>query len=156
MVARGKMQMSDILRNKVSIKAAYASNFLQTRNVVYRYSDVNEPWYNLACSKNIYPNWRLRQRKLLNTLKKQTSKVPLHESQNGMPGNIKRMEVSYESGDVSGDSVQNGSQKFWKATRKKTFTNLDVTGHFWWALPGSGFAERGENGKKQTKINHLW
>ena len=55
----GKTQVSDILRNKVSIKAAYASNFSTHKKCrVSKYSDVNEAlysWYNLACSKNIYP-----------------------------------------------------------------------------------------------------
>ena len=55
----GKTQVSDILRNKVSIKAAYVSNFSTHKKCrVSKYSDVNEALYscyNLACSKNIYP-----------------------------------------------------------------------------------------------------
>ena len=55
----GKTQVSDMLRNKVSIKAAYEWNISTHKKCcVSKYSDVNEAlysWYNLACSKHIYP-----------------------------------------------------------------------------------------------------
>ena len=55
----GKTQVSDILRNKVSIKAAYESNSSTRKKCcVSKYSDVNVAlysWYSMACSKNIYP-----------------------------------------------------------------------------------------------------
>ena len=57
----GKTQVSNILRSKVSIKAAYESNLsTHKKYCVSKYSDVNEAlftWYNLACSKNSYPIW---------------------------------------------------------------------------------------------------
>lgn len=55
----GKTQVSDILRNKASIQATYASNIsTHKKSRVSKYSEVNEAlyfWYNLACSKNRSP-----------------------------------------------------------------------------------------------------
>ena len=56
----GKTQVSEILKNKDTILAAYESINSSTskRPRISKYSEVNErlyEWYTMACSKNIYP-----------------------------------------------------------------------------------------------------
>ena len=55
----GKMQVSEILKNKETILAVCESNASTSKKPqLSKYSDVNEKlykWYTMACSKNIYP-----------------------------------------------------------------------------------------------------
>ena len=85
--------MSDIFRNKLFIKAAYAFNFSTHKKChVSKYSDVNEAlysWYNLPCSKNIYPTGPqlvVKANEIAHRLGKTDFKVTLAGSQNGRPG----------------------------------------------------------------------
>jgi len=131
-----KTQVSNILRNKVSIKAAYASNFSTHKKCrVSKYSDVNEAlysWYKLACSKNIYPNGP----QLVAKAKEIAQRLGKTDFE-GTPGwlskwkaryNIRKMKVSGESGDVSGDSVRSWKERLpeiLKGYKKEDIYNLD-------------------------------
>ena len=160
----GKTQVSDILRNKATIKAAHASNIsTHKKSRASKYSEVNQAlysWYNLACSKNIYPNGP--QFNKAKEIAQHLGKTDF-EGTAGWPSkwkaryNVKRMKVSGESGNVSSDSV-----RFWKERlpeilkgyiQEIRYIYLDETGCFWQALPDSGFGEKGKicRGGKRSK-----
>ena len=68
--------------------------------------------------------------------------------------NIRRMKVSGESGNVSGDSVRSWKERLpeiLKGYKKEDIYNLDETGCFWW---DSGFEERGKKCKGGKKSKH--
>ena len=80
----GKTQISCILKKKDEIRALYGENasleicHTSKRSRPSQYSDVNDvlyDWYQLACSKNIYPNGSM--------LKEKAKEIAEHLSQTG-------------------------------------------------------------------------
>ena len=160
----GKTQVSEILKNKESILAAYESNASTIKKCrVSKFSDVNErlyEWYTMACSKNIYPGGP----QLVAKAKEIAARLgkPDFEGTSGWLSkwkkryNIKRVTICGESGDVSGETVTS-----WKERRpeivqgyeKQDIFNLDETGCFWRALPDRGFGQKGKQckGGKKSK-----
>ena len=143
--------------------------FLYTRNVMYRNTlMLMKPylysWYNLACSKNIYPTGPqlvVKAKEIAQRLRKTDFEVtPGWLSKWKARYNIRRMKVRGESGDVFGDCVRSWKERLTeilKGYKNEDIYNLDESGCFWWALPDSGFGEREKMQrweKKQAKIYH--
>ena len=160
----GKTQVSEILKNKETILAAYESNASTSKKPrLSKYSDVNEKlyeWYTMACSKNIYPDGPQL------TAKAKEIAVRLGKADfEGTSGwlskwkkwyRVKGVSVCGESGDVSGDTVTSWKERLPEILRgydKRDVFNLDETGCFWRALPDRGFGQKGKQckGGKKSK-----
>ena len=109
----GKTQIQTILQNKEKIKDLYESNVnnklsqFRKRNRKSEYSDVNEElyrWYQLAVSKNIYPDGKLlmekgiqiAERLNITNFKASSGWLSKWKERN----NIKQRAISGESGEV--------------------------------------------------------
>ena len=160
----GKTQISDILKYKESILAAYESNASTSKKGrASEYLEVNEElyeWYRVACSKNIYsggPQLAEKAREIALHLNK-----PEFKGTNGWLSkwkkryNIRQVAISGESGEVSGATVSSWKERLpeiLQGYKKEDIYNFDETGYFWRALPERGFAQRGKQcmGGKKSK-----
>ena len=108
-----KTQVSDILKNKESIQTAFESN-LATHQKPHnsKFASVNEAlyeWFRMACAKNIYPSGP----QLIAKAKEIATRLGIdgfEESSGWLTKwkgryNIKKIRVSGESGDVSGETI---------------------------------------------------
>ncbi len=127
------------------------------------YADVNNAlytWYNLACSKNIFPMGPQLIEKA-----RQIAEHLGHSEFKGSNGwldkwkkrfNIRQMKISGESGDVSGPTVESWKERLPEIVANYSaddIWNMDETGLFWKALPDSGFGSKGKEckGGKKSK-----
>ena len=154
----GKTQISTILKNKERIEELYASNASGQRCLIgkrfreSKYSELNEAlhsWYLLAVSKNVFPNGVI----LAEKAKEIAARLGVDDfkASNGWldrwkkKHNIKKMTISGESGDVSGDTVDSWKERvpeIVEGYQVEDVWNLDESGVFWKALPDKGFGER--------------
>ena len=128
------------------------------------YSDVNDTlydWYQLACSKNIYPNGALLTEKA-KEIAKHLGKDQFKASNGWLDKwkkkhNIKQLVISGESGDVSGATVDSWKERLPEICEKYTperIWNMDETGCFWKALPDKGLGQfkKACKGGKKSKL----
>ena len=160
-----KTQVSDILKNKASVQMDFKSN-LATHQKPHnsKFASVNEAlceWFRMACAKNIYPSGP----QLTAKAKEIATRLGIDGFEKGSGWltkwkgryNIKKIRVSGESGDVSGETISSWKERLpelLQGYEAKDIFNLDETGCFWRALPESGFGERGKKhsgGKKSKK-----
>ena len=117
-------------------------------------------WYELACTKNIYPGGAQlteKAREIASCLG-----IADFRGSNGWLQkwkeryNIRQVVISGESGDVQGDTVESWKERLpeiLRGFRKEDIWDLDETGCFWKALPNCGFVQKGREckGGKQSK-----
>ena len=163
----GKTQVAQILK-KEELFGMYESNTSGSRvHTVSRpseYSEVNKAlyeWYNIACSKNIYPGGPQLTEKAKEIAEK-LGKSNFTGSRGWLDKwkkryNVKNLKVCGESGDVSGETVQSWKERLPEILAnysKEDIWNIDESGVLWQALPESGFAQKGRQchgGKKSKK-----
>lgn len=166
----GKTQITTILKNKDQIKELFESNAsgslsqFRKRNRKSEFADVNEAlyeWYQLAVSKNIYPDGSLLMEKgkeiaeRLGTTDFKASNGWLHRWK--VRNNIKQRVISGESGEVRACTVDSWIERIpliIEGYEAKNILNIDETGCFWKALPDKGLAQKKTEckGGKKSKL----
>ena len=156
----GRTQIGEILKNNKSILDLYASNGPKNKMITVKekqseYSEVKRllyEWITLAIFKNVYPGGSQLQEKakeIATMLGK-----PDFKGSNGWLDkwkrqyNIRQIQVSGESGDVSDTTVESWKERLpelVRGYRAEDIWNLDENGCFWRSLPDKGF------GQKKTK-----
>lgn len=166
----GKTQIAKILKIKESVVLSmYESNASSSRVLTSKtcgrqseYGDINKSlykWYTLACSKNIFPIGPQ-----LIEMTKQIAKVLGKDDFKGSNAwlekwkkryNIKQLQVSGESGDVQGPTVDSWKERLPELIAgyaRNDIWKVDETGLFWKALPDCGFGVKGKECKGGKKI----